>query len=183
MALKNTDKAYGSVSKSVHWLVALMVLAMYLLALVFTHMEEGAEQKFVVMIHQSIGLIILALAIFRLSWRRLDPRPPLPDAMAIVERLLARGMQAFLYGALIVLPVTGYIFANAFGDEVSFFGLAMPRLLDKHIPIRNTAWFFHQWTAYLMLAALALHITGALLHHFVRRDEVLKRMLPGRGTD
>ncbi|MBI1777436.1 MAG: cytochrome b [Proteobacteria bacterium] len=183
MALKNTAESYGSVSKWVHWLAAAMVLAMYLLALAFTNMEEGAAQKSLVTIHQSVGLIILAVAVFRVLWRRSDPRPPLPDDMPRPERLVARSVQAFLYLALLILPVTGYVFANAFGDEVSFFGLAMPRLLEKHIPIRNTAWFFHQWTAYLMLAALALHLGGALYHHFVRRDAVLKRMLPRGGAD
>ena len=180
MPLKNTDLAYGSRSKGLHWLIALLVLAMYLLALVFTHIEEGPAQKTLDMVHESIGLVILALAVYRLFWRTRDPRPPLPASMPPHERLLARSVQVFLYVALLILPVTGYVFANAFGDEVSFFGLAMPHLVAQDRTVRNTAFFIHEWTAYLVLAALALHITGALYHHYVRRDEVLKRMLPGR---
>jgi cytochrome b561 len=178
----NTEAAYGSRSKWLHWLIALMVLAMFLLALVFVTMEQNDTQKALVTVHQSIGLVIFALAIYRLHWRRLDPRPALPASMPAAERWLARSVQGFLYVALLILPVSGYVFANAFGDEVSFFWLPMPRLLEKHIQIRNTAWFFHQWTAFLLLAALGLHILGALYHHLVKRDAVLKRMLPGTGS-
>jgi cytochrome b561 len=182
MALKNTDEAYGTRSKHLHWLIALLVLVMLLLALAFINMEEGPAQKFLVMLHMSIGLVVLALAIYRLYWRRQDPRPPLPAAMPAHERALARGVQGFLYVALLVLPVSGYVFQNAFGDEVRFFGIALPHLVAQDREVRNTAWFFHQWTAYLVLAALALHVLGALYHHFVRKDEVLRRMLPGERT-
>jgi cytochrome b561 len=179
MTLRNTAAAYGDRSKGLHWLIAALVLAMFVLAFTFINMEEGAAQKSLVAVHQSIGLVVLALALYRLYWRSRDPRPPLPASMALPERALARGVQAFLYAALLVLPVSGYVFQNAFGDEVTFFGLTMPHLVAKDREVRNTAWFFHQWTAYLVLAALALHVAGALYHHYVRRDEVLRRMLPG----
>jgi cytochrome b561 len=142
-------------------------------------MGEGPAQAFLVMLHMSTGLVVLALAVYRLYWRRLDPRPPLPASMPAAERRLARGVQGFLYAALLVLPVTGYVFQNAYGDEVRFFGLTMPHLVAQDRTVRNTAWFFHQWTAYLVLGAVGLHVLGALYHHIVRKDAVLRRMLPG----
>ena len=156
-------------------------------------MERGDPLRFpVVQTHKSIGLTVLVLSVLRLIWRLMNPVPPLPLGMSTSLRILARSTHYLFYFLIIAIPFTGWAMTSAspLGNPTMYFGLfpwpnigwlaALPRA-EKHgyDEAFGTA---HSVMAYFAVALLLLHVAGALYHHYRRRDEVLKRMLPGTGV-
>jgi cytochrome b561 len=170
---------YGPLAKAVHWTVAALVAVMFALAWIFLYMPKGKVHDLLVALHQSVGAVVLVLMLGRIVSRIFSGFPPFPSSVTWLERGLARTVEILLYAALIVVPVSGWIFTNADGAEAAFFGLfTLPRLADKDFAVRDFVWFFHKNGQYAILVLLGLHITGALRHHFLKKDQVLRRMLP-----
>ena len=162
-----------------HWLVALLIaiqipLAYYMIALPLSPEKLGNYA-----LHKSIGCTIFSLAVLRLLWRWLNPPPPLPKDMTPLEQALARGTHWLLYGLIFAMPVAGWLNSSAANFPVSVFGLfTLPNLVDPDPTLQQRFELAHRIMAYSLFALLGLHIGAALLHHFVRRDNVLNAMLP-----
>ncbi len=174
--------AYGGLAKTVHWLTAAIVVAMFAIAWTLIRFPDGAVIKErLTVIHETLGLTLLTITLGRALARAVRGFPPLPASVTRAERWLARTVEIALYACLLGLPVSGWVFANAFGNEVEFLGLfPMPHLAAKNIPVRDFAFYTHRYVGYALLTLFALHVVGALRHHFLLRDEVLSRMLPRR---
>lgn len=129
--------------------------------------------------HKSVGITILALVILRLAWRAVNEHPPLPGNLKAYERALARLTHLALYVLLFALPLTGWTMSSARGFPVSWFGFfTLPDLVPKSRPLYEALVMTHHTLAWFLFAVVALHVAGALKHHFVHKDDVLRRMLP-----
>lgn len=170
---------YSTVSLIFHWLIAALVVTQ--IGLIWAHeVTDGPISREFVQVHKSVGLGILMLTLGRLGWRLANPAIPLPDTMRPWEKWLARGTHVLFYVLLIGMPLGGWAASSAAGREIIWFGLFDWPLL----PIgggREAAGRFmdmHELSAKLLYVLLALHVIGALKHHFVDRDNVLHRMIP-----
>jgi len=169
---------YSTVSIVLHWTTAALVVIQVLL--VNEALTEGREGVDWTDLHKSTGLLILMLTLARLGWRLANPAIPLPSDQPGWQRLLARATHVLFYVALIALPLTGWAASSAAAREIDWYGLFQWPLL----PIgggRETAGSLmdvHRALPKLVYVLLALHVAGALKHHFVDRDDVLRRMLP-----
>jgi cytochrome b561 len=170
---------YSGISIMLHWLIALMVLAQVLL-ITGHEATEGPLSRELVQIHKAVGLSILVLTLARIGWRMANPAIALPQEMKGWEKVLARATHILFYVALIVIPLTGWLASSASGRDISWFGLFDWPLL----PVgggREAAGRFmdiHELAVKGLYVLLALHVLGALKHHFVDRDGVLQRMIP-----
>lgn len=160
-----------------HWSIAVLVLVNLVLGLFHDSLLDGIE--WVIPLHRSIGIAVLALTLVRLGWR-LTHRPPLPSDMTGWERLVAKAAHWGFYILLLALPLTGWMLSSnpARPRPMAWFGVfAIPAL-----PISDTAAKLghnvHGLLGYAMLALVVLHIAAALRHHFLLRDAVLGRMAP-----
>lgn len=170
---------YSIVSLVLHWLIAALVVTQ--VGLIWAHeATDGPISREFVQIHKSVGLGILVLTLGRIGWRMANPAIPLPDAMPGWQRLLARATHVLFYVFLIAMPLAGWAASSAAGREIIWFGLfEWPAL-----PIgggRDTAgdlMDLHELAAKGLYVLIALHVGGALKHHFVDRDNVLHRMIP-----
>jgi cytochrome b561 len=98
-------------------------------------------------------------------------------------RLASRLNHWALYLILFAMPVTGYLFSSAGGYSLRYFGtFSWPRLFAGHREIAQTGEFAHDTLAYIVYAAVALHIAATLWHVLVKKDETLARMWPGRAS-
>lgn len=186
MTYTNSQSEWGSITKTLHWLMGVLMICQLLMGWVFTfNVIPGATQTWLIMNgHVPMGITILGLALMRLLWRFGNVNPPMPPNMAWWERLLASGSHVTLYVAMIVLPLSGWIATNAFGASISwFFGVDLPNLAaaeakESGRPI--TAFFaqIHYWVGLVASAIILLHVIGALRHHFGKKDDVLVRMAP-----
>lgn len=170
---------YSAVSLSLHWVIALAVVAQILLIMAHDATEGALSREFT-QAHKAVGMTILVLTLGRLGWRLAHPLIALPAGTPTWERILSRGTQFLFYAVLLVMPLTGWLASSAAARDISWFGLFQWPLL----PIgggREAAGQFmdvHEIVAKLLYVLIVLHVAGALKHQFINRDNVLHRMIP-----
>jgi cytochrome b561 len=174
--------AYDRVAQAVHWFVAVLVVSVVLLGWTVGGAPRNTPQRdLLVLMHESVGLTILASMAFRALWRWRHPPPPLPPVLALLEVGLARFTHLVLYMLLFVMPLAGYLNVAVAGHAVDFFGiLSIPPLLPENDRLSQWAIAVHLAGQFPLYLFIALHVAGALLHGAIRRDGILERMLPIR---
>lgn len=179
MKLRNTDSEYGSIAKSLHWLVALLVIGLLAAGFVMTSMPLSPDRLKLYGLHKSFGITVLALVVVRLAWRMANPVPALPSHMEKAEKFAAHGAHYALYALLLLMPMTGWLMSSAAGFPVSVFGLfRMPDLIGANKEAREILGEVHEIGAWILIVLVSLHVLAALFHHFHHKDDVLRRMLP-----
>ena len=87
-----------------------------------------------------------------------------------------------MYALLLAQPIVGWAMVSAAGRPPVVFGALM---LPRIAPFNDTVYFVlrqtHSVLAYALVAAVAAHICGVLLHTVTLRDRMLSRMLFGVG--
>ena len=79
---------------------------------------------------------------------------------------------------MFALPITGWLISSANGLPISFFGLfLMPDLISPNPSVHRLMETIHAWLAYALIAFFILHVLAALKHHFINKDNILRRML------
>jgi cytochrome b561 len=179
MTIRNTHQRWGAVSQFLHWLIVALIALQAALGLIGLVLPLGVEKLATLARHKSIGITILALATLRLLWRWINPTPPLPSNLKPYERFLARSTHTALYVLLFAMPLTGWTMSSARGFPVSWFNLfELPDLVPKSETLYDTLVATHAVLACCLAIVVALHIAGAVKHHFMLKDDTLRRMLP-----
>jgi cytochrome b561 len=177
-----SPSSYGPIQKVLHWSVFLLVLGLYgstYIKNLYPHNDPG--RAFIWWLHISFGLLLFAFVLLRIALRVGRGAPALPQSMTAMERYLAHGAHLALYGLLLAIPSLGVFLAWLKGSALTFFGLfTIPALVEPEPHTARSIQELHQLAAYLILAFAGCHAAAALWHHFVRRDDVLGRMLPNR---
>lgn len=128
--------------------------------------------------HKECGILILMLVTLRLIWRLSNITPNFPTEMPHWQKLAARAVHLAFYGFMIVMPITGWLISSAAGLPVSFFGLfVLPTLIPANEHLQALFSEIHTWLAYTLIAAICAHVAAALQHHFINKDDTLRRML------
>lgn len=189
MANGVSARRYSAVAILLHWASALSVLVLIGLGLTMTHAALAPLRQFqLYQWHKSVGVTVLALTVLRLLWRLTHRPPPHPVGMPARERRAAAAAHHLLYLLLVGLPLTGWavVSLSPFNIPTVLYGLVpWPHLpLAAHVPDPAAAEGLlkqvHALGAWFLAALLAVHVAAALRHHFLLRDDVLRRMLPGR---
>ncbi|HEX7417046.1 MAG TPA: YceI family protein [Steroidobacteraceae bacterium] len=180
MSMRNTTTRWGALSQLLHWTIVALIIVQFVLANMAEDLPNGLQKLKILARHKSFGITILALAIIRLLWRRMNPVPTLPAGLKPYERFLARVTHDGLYVLLFAIPLSGWAMSSAKNYHVSWFNQFQ---LPDFVPVSNPLYEFllgtHQFLALFVLPAfVALHVGAALKHHFFLKDTVLKRMLP-----
>ena len=182
MPIRNDRSSWGFVSQLLHWLLAVMIFAQIALALTFIQLRRGPEFFALINAHKSLGLTILVVVVIRLIWRWSNPVPDLPATLKPYERFLARFTHDALYALLIAMPLTGWFGSAALGYPIRWFNLFLvPNPIGKDVPLGHALYLTHSILALALGVILVLHIAAAIRHHFILKDDTLRRMLPGVG--
>src|SRR4051812_37121726 len=112
MALRNTTQSYGSIAKSLHWLIALLIIGMLIVGLWMIGLPLSPAKFKIYGLHKSFGITILSLAALRLLWKWINESPLLPDAMNKLEKFLAKAGHAGLYVLIFAMPLTGWCMSS-----------------------------------------------------------------------
>jgi cytochrome b561 len=171
---------YDNIAILSHWLIATLIVANVGLAWSLDSLDHHSPiHDRILTVHKSVGTTILLLAVLRLGWRWTHPAPPLPATIALWRRVAARADQGLLYGLLFIMPLSGLIDAGAFSQPVHYFFLFdLPPLVGHDEPLGHAAFAIHKAAAVALYGLLLLHAVAALHHHYVLKDDVLRRMLP-----
>ena len=179
MPLRNTSDRFGGISKGLHWLTVLAVMAAAALGLWIEEMEVSLSTIRYFGWHKTVGITVLTLTLLRIAWHLRSPVPPVLPASAVAERL-AKGVHVTLYACLLAIPLTGWIGSSASGlDTVVFGGITLPAIAPVSERIEEMAFDIHETLAALLAVLVALHVAGALNRAIIHRDGTLRRMLGG----
>jgi cytochrome b561 len=173
--------SYSSMMKSLHWIIALIVITMLSFSFFLGDLPK-AYRGTGYMIHKSTGLVVLTLMLWRLCVVYSTKKPKLPVTVSAWERLLLVFVQVCFYILLIIMPLTGWITSMAAKRIPSFYGLfnlPLPGIPESKSLSKLMAQS-HKIIAWVLIALLVLHVLGALKHHIIDKDGVLRAMLPSK---
>ncbi|NDW47622.1 cytochrome b/b6 domain-containing protein [Ruegeria sp. PrR005] len=197
MQLSNTDRSYGGVTKTFHWLTALLILTVIPVGWIANDLAHAvtdpsipsteadiARAAWLFSLHKTLGVTVFFVALARIAWALTQAKPGLLNADKRAEAMAAETVHWLLYGSLVLVPLSGWIHHAAtegFAPIWWPFGQSLP-LVPKDTALAAVTAGLHQVLQWVLVVSLALHVAGALKHHVIDRDETLRRMLPGRNA-
>jgi cytochrome b561 len=182
MMWKNSTERYGSISIGLHWLMLLLIVAVYATIDLRELYPKGSDPREALKTwHFMLGLVVFGLVWLRLLMRIIAPVPRIVPEQKPWEALLATAMHLALYLLMIGLPLLGWLVLSASGKPIPFFGLELPALLGPNKELAGQLKEVHETVGEIGYFLIGLHAAAALLHHYIKRDNTLLMMLPQRG--
>ena len=189
MGLRNTTEGWGWLARALHWIIGAIII--FLIGLGFytdNFVTDIYEQFGLIQLHKSWGFTVFILVAIRLVWRLVNPAPPMPDGMKRWERFGAHVGHYGLYALMIVMPLSGWLMSSAselqelYNIKNMVFGLfEMPDPFQPGDKALEEVFGTIHWACAILMTVLIIgHAAAALKHHFVVRDNVLRRMIIGR---
>ena len=176
-----TSKArYDRVTIALHWLSALLVIGLFASAYIWNNefARGSPPRKLLQSLHVSFGILFSVIFVARLCWRT-TRGSKLASSEERLVRILSKGMHHLLYTLLTAQIVLGYLLRWAQGETFAFFGLfSVPSLFAPDKPLAQWFEWLHNYAAWTIIILAFGHAVAALAHHYLLKDEVLKRMLP-----
>jgi cytochrome b561 len=171
---------YDRIARRLHWCNAILALFTIMLAWGISGAARHSDARgWLITLHGSFGIVILALMMVWAGWRSRHASPSLRPALTWVEVVLARGTQMAIFLLFVAMPISGYVSLAAAGQAVSLFGVVpLPSLVPESGRLSQAAIALHLLGEFLIYGLVGFHIAAALLHGFIRRDAILQRMLP-----
>lgn len=180
LKLRNHPQGYGVVAIGLHWLVAVVVVGMFILGVWMTGLDYYHEwYKRGPDIHRSIGILLFFVLMFRIYWRITNVRPQDEPGTGPVQKKLAHSVHLFLYFMLLAMMVSGYLISTADGRGIDVFGwFEVPAIPPLDIEnLEDKAGDVHWYLALVLAGFTGLHALAALKHHFIDKDRTLAKML------
>jgi len=177
----NSDARYGSLQISLHWLMLLLIVAVYACIELRELYPRGSDIRGALKTwHFMLGLAIFALVWLRLVARYLGGVPPISPRPPQWQLRVAHGAEFAIYAFMIAMPLLGWLILSADGEPVPFFGMRLPALIAANKELAKQLEEIHETVGNIGYFLIGLHAAAALAHHYISRDDTLLRMLPAR---
>lgn len=177
MQIKNTNQRFGLVTIFLHWVMAILMIVLVILGLYMVRIPISELKLNLYGWHKELGILILMLVMVRIVWRINNTNPSLAS-LPLLERIAARSVHWIFYLLMLALPISGWLITSAAGLPVSFFGLfVLPNLVSPNEEQRILFQEIHRWLAYGLIVVFCGHVGAALKHHFINKDDILRRIL------
>lgn len=184
--LRNTDATYGAAQRAFHWIMAILVIGMLILGKYIHGLDadnpaEAPIKSGLGGLHKATGMLILFLVALRIGWTLANVKPALPSSVPSWQRIASRVSHVLLYVLMVCMPVSGYVMSSYVQRPVDFYGLFRipPLPVEKSIDMARSIFDIHEIMAGILATLIVIHLGAALKHHFIDRDNVLRRMLKG----
>lgn len=175
----NTVDRFGLVSIMLHWSMAIIVigsfgLGWYMVDLTYYDSLYNTLPFF----HKSIGIVFGLLLIFRLVWKLINVRPTFEDSLSRLERLAAKSAHFAFYCLMALIVLSGYLISTADNSSISVFDIfKVPATITSIPEQEDIAGLVHEYLGYSIIGLTVLHASAALKHHFIDKDNSLRKML------
>jgi len=177
--IKNSAQSFGLVSKLLHWSMAIILTGLFVVGLYMTDLDYyDPLYHSLPWWHKSFGLLTLFLLLLRFIWKLINTEPLALKSHKKWEVSLAHLIQQAFYLLILVIGITGYLISTAKGKGIEFFNWFDVPAITSGLK-EKTADFIgetHEFLAILLAILVILHALAALKHHFIDKDETLKRM-------
>jgi cytochrome b561 len=166
-----------------HWLTALLVVVMFALPQIWQQLERRTPPRlFLIDLHFSLGITLTGIVLIRILWRAVLGRR-LPHAGPELARRASRIVHWALYFLLSAQLVLGFLLRWAQHQPLPYFGLfVVPDPFGIPLEANRAIGVVHEWNAWVLIILSGAHAVAALVHHYVLRDGLLDRMMPGRNV-
>jgi cytochrome b561 len=170
---------YTRTAIALHWLMAVMIIAALTLGTVLSEMAFSPLKLKLISWHKWLGVTVFGLILVRLIWRLTHTPPALPNDIAAWQRRLSAVVHGLLYGLLLTIPVSGWLYSSSAGVPTVWLGLVpLPDLLPRNEAVADVLKTVHVWLNWTLLGLVSAHTAAALHHHYVLKDGLLRRMRP-----
>lgn len=180
----NSAERYGAFTKSLHWVIFLLLVNQFVVAASMLTIESwetrlGFAQSALYEWHKSVGIVAFIVALVRYVWRRATPLPDWAPNLSPGEQQTTHWVERLLYVCMFVMPLSGFVFVMAGNYPIDFFSQGrLPNVLGVHPMLSLAAQWIHRLTAWLLVATLVVHWGVAVRHQWKHGDRYLHRMLP-----
>jgi cytochrome b561 len=178
-------RRYTGVAIGLHWLLALSLVGIFSVGFYMSGLPFSPQRLKLYNWHKWAGVTILILSAIRLAWRLTHKPPALPQAVTL--SMPSWQLQAYhathvlMYALFFIVPLVGWAYSSAAGFPIVMFGvLPLPDFVSASKPLAELIKPWHQITAYSLAALVVLHVVAAIKHHFIDKDDLLLRMMPGK---
>ncbi len=179
MQWRNSNHRYGAASIGLHWLMLLLLIAVYACIELRVFYPKGSDIREALKTwHYMLGLSVFVLAWFRLLFYLIGSFPQIEPELPTWQKLTSGLVKIMLYVLMIMMPLAGWLMLSAEGKFIPFFGLQIPALIDENKAVAELIKEIHTTFGTLGYFLIGLHAIAALFHHYVSRDNTLRRMLP-----
>jgi cytochrome b561 len=180
MAMTNTRDRYGALSITMHWLMFLLLVAVFACMELREIYPKGSDPREALKSwHFTLGLTVFALVWLRLALRLFQLVPAITPQPVRWQALLAKLVHLALYAFMLGMPVLGWLILSGEGKPVPFYGLELPGLIAENEVLAEDIEEIHTTIGELGYYLIGLHAAAALFHHYFLKDNTLRRMLPG----
>lgn len=183
--MQTSPSRYDRISISLHWTIGLGIIAIAAVELLRGELfaKGSVPREALKALHEPAGIIIFGLIMLRLFWRATHDAPAL-QGMRDWEQLTAKLTHWSLYLLMVAICLSGIATTFARGRPIDFglFQIALPWDVAISRNVARSLKNIHGWLGEAILVIAFFHALAALWHHYVRKDDVLNRMLPGRLT-
>jgi cytochrome b561 len=171
---------YSGLQIAIHWLTALLILSLFPMGLVMTRIGPGPTTNLLYELHKSFGLLVLGLALLRVAIRLVRGAPPVVDTIPRWQKAAAHASHLALYLLIILVPLSGLAATSACCAPVNlFWTIPFTLPVEGGMEVARRIFLVHNVLSMALAAILLVHAGAALHHHYVMRDETLRRMMPG----
>ena len=181
--MRDAQRKLSILTVALHWVVALGMISLLSVGI---FMAE-TETYFLYPIHKSMGILLFVVILVRVVWRVVNGWPVAVDTRQHWEHTLARLVHWILILGTLLMPISGMLMSGAGGRGIAVFGLELLAMnpdpdnaravIALSEPLAGLGHAVHEWLAYILIAAIILHVAGGLKHHVIDKDGTLRRML------
>ena len=172
--------SFNKTAISLHWGIAFLLMAQFFIGLDMVDIPKGPDSSrpFWFNTHKSIGIVLGCLILFRLYWRLRSGVPESPAGNLGWERVAANLSHITMYFCMILMPISGLVGSLFSKYDLLFVGIKIPKFFEHDAFIKELMTNTHQWTAYIFLTIICIHILAAVKHLVIDCDGVFERMMP-----
>ncbi|WP_331351459.1 cytochrome b [Cellvibrio sp. UBA7671] len=173
----NTVSRYSPILIGLHWFMFVLLIAVYVTMEFRGMFPKGSDpREFMKALHFMFGIVVLLLVIVRLGVRLSSPTPAIVPTPKPLENALAKIVHLSLYAFMVFMPIAGWVVLSAEGHGVPFFGLELPPLVGENHDLAEQVEHWHGLVGEIGYYLIGLHVLAGLFHHYVKRDNTLKRI-------
>jgi len=178
MNVRNTAQDYGLISRLMHWLIALSIIALISMGWYMARLsDEDVLYWRLLDLHELIGLQLLLLVPLKFVWLYFSPNPSYSSGLASWERHIARVVHILFLMMMAVIPFSGFLFVASNGEPIELYGvITIPDIAQFSRSVRDTLSDIHYYLSYTCAGLIMLHVSAALKHHFMDVHSSLRRM-------
>ena len=178
MNIRNTNDDYGLIAKLLHWLIAVCMIALIVIGWYLSGLSDERVLYWRLLdLHETLGLSFFIIVPLKVMWRMISPNPQVLRGLSQWERRAARIVHELFVIAIVVIPVSGFLFVASNGEAVRLYGMiTIPDIGRLSKGVRSLLIDTHYYVSYGCAALIAVHILAALKHRFVDLNDTVGRM-------